>query len=95
MLQEAEETKENVINQFRDLETAKSEVETQQRPLLEEANRIKTQIDAFESKRNDLTVSRSWSWLEFVLTDRPPVERGCRSRRKAQPGSRRNETGRG
>ncbi|KAL5533334.1 SMC6 [Sanghuangporus sanghuang] len=54
-LKEAEETRENVIRQFRDLETAKSEIEQQQRPLLEEANKIKAQIDAFEAKRSDLT----------------------------------------
>ncbi|EJD06049.1 P-loop containing nucleoside triphosphate hydrolase protein [Fomitiporia mediterranea MF3/22] len=55
-MKEAEETKENIVNQFKDLVTAKGEVDNEQKQLLTELKKITAQVDEFESKRSDLEV---------------------------------------
>ncbi|KAH8117573.1 P-loop containing nucleoside triphosphate hydrolase protein [Phellopilus nigrolimitatus] len=53
-LQEQENSKENTIVQFRDLEARRKGVDAEQPPLLQELNRIKAQCDEFAEKKSTL-----------------------------------------
>lgn len=56
--QDAEREKESILQQFADLTRRRAEVDEVQKPLLDELNQIKVQINEFDQKRTEIRVNR-------------------------------------
>lgn len=66
--------KENLLKQFKDVATRLAVVNEEQRPLMEERERIKMQIADFHARRDELTVS---IYAEAGCLRRGSLNRGC------------------